>query len=174
VNFDKSLFLFINHLPHNVLFDGIFLSLSAIGSLGAIWVILGLTFFFLEKKKDYHFFLTLFFSLVATFFLVDGFLKPLFARPRPDMAIMDSFSFPSGHAAAAFAAASILSFKKKKWRPFFYLLAILISFSRIYLGEHYPLDVVGGGIVGYVISGIFLRKCKNQSAKIKAYLKTQK
>ena len=159
MTFDRSLFLFINHLPHNFLLDGFFGFLSTVGSAGAVWIILGMTVFLWEirsdRKKDSRFLLTLIFSLAATFLLIE-FLKPIFARPRPDMAIMDSFSFPSGHSAIAFAGAAILSFKKKKWRPFFYLLAILISFSRIYLGEHYPLDVVGGGIIGFIISRLFL------------------
>jgi undecaprenyl-diphosphatase len=67
------------------------------------------------------------------------------------------FSFPSTHAATAFAAATILTFfdKKRKW--FYYFIAILISYSRIFLGCHYFFDVFIGGLIGYLLSKLLLK-----------------
>ena len=58
--------------------------------------------------------------------------------------------------ATAFAAATVLSFFDKKRRWFYYTVAMLISYSRIYLGCHYFFDVIVGAIIGYIISQLLL------------------
>lgn len=85
-------------------------------------------------------------------------LKPMVARPRPyetwtDMVLLISrpsdFSFPSGHTCAAFACALILLWMLPRGQGIpFVILAALIGFSRLYLGVHYPSDVLGGFLVG--------------------------
>ncbi|MEK7096731.1 MAG: phosphatase PAP2 family protein, partial [Patescibacteria group bacterium] len=62
------------------------------------------------------------------------------------------FSFPSTHAATAFVAAEILAYFNKKRKWFYFAVAILISYSRIYLGCHYFFDVVFGAIIGWLVS----------------------
>ena len=88
-------------------------------------------------------------------------LKGLFDRDRPPVryASPDALvpvprdaSFPSGHAATSFAAATVLAFARPRWAPAFYLLAAAIAFSRVYVGVHYPLDVVGGAALGVVVA----------------------
>ncbi|MBI4991401.1 phosphatase PAP2 family protein, partial [Candidatus Gottesmanbacteria bacterium] len=86
-------------------------------------------------------------------------------RPRPEFSIektivvfdrRGTYSFPSGHTALAFAAAYILAKEHKKWSRWYYLLAFLIAFSRIYLGKHYPSDVLFGIIIGISIGYLSL------------------
>lgn len=86
-------------------------------------------------------------------------LKNLIHRVRPCNALADarilagcteSFSFPSGHATNVFAAAVYLSYFYRRYLPIFLVLASLVAYSRIYVGVHYPLDVVGGIVVGSV------------------------
>ena len=60
----------------------------------------------------------------------------------------NSFSFPSGHAAKAFLAATILSGFFVRRKKLFFTLAALVAFSRIYLGVHYPSDVLAGFALG--------------------------
>ncbi len=87
-------------------------------------------------------------------------IKRLVVRPRPCYALSDtiikkrppinSYSFPSGHTCTAFCIAFTLSFFFTSYASLFYMIAILVGLSRIYLGMHYPTDVFIGGILGYV------------------------
>ena len=66
-------------------------------------------------------------------------------------------AFPSGHASRAFALAIAVSYRFKKAKYFLFAGAVLIGFSRVYIGAHYPLDVVAGAIVGIAISMAYHR-----------------
>lgn len=72
-----------------------------------------------------------------------------------------SASFPSNHAAAAFAVATSIWLWRRKEGSVWFVLAILIGFSRIWSGIHYPLDIIGGAISGTVI-GIAVNKIMRQ------------
>ena len=93
-------------------------------------------------------------------------LKPFFERIRPSHLNLEEvnlltskggkWSMPSNHAANMFSLAIVLSYFYKKYKPLLFLLAILISFSRVYVGVHFPGDVIVGGFIGVFISSIFL------------------
>ena len=122
------------------------------------------------------FFFSILFAGGLSWLIVEAILKPLVARSRPGLelgAILvgsttnDSYSFPSGHATIAFAMAVVLSHKEPKWRRVFYVLAVLISLSRIFLGKHYPIDVIVGGLLGWSIGKLslfFLKFIKHYSS----------
>ncbi|MGE5642292.1 MAG: phosphatase PAP2 family protein [Byssovorax cruenta] len=65
-----------------------------------------------------------------------------------------TWSFPSGHAAAAFAGAWLLNHQSPRFSLWRYFVASLVGFSRIYLGDHYPGDVMSGTLAG-LISAMF-------------------
>lgn len=65
-------------------------------------------------------------------------------------------SFPSRHATIMAIIAFAYTFFKSKWSAFFLLLMVAVGISRIYIGVHYPLDVIGGFIVGIVALAIAL------------------
>lgn len=88
------------------------------------------------------------------------YLKKLVMRPRPFLDIPSlapaikppkGFSFPSGHTTLAFSVAFIISrILPKRYSIPAFLIAALVAFSRLYLGVHYPTDILGGICVGYV------------------------
>lgn len=82
---------------------------------------------------------------IVTNQLTNEVLKPLIGRPRPHSA---SFSFPSTHAVNIFGQATLFSIYYPWMSPILIPSATLVGFSRIYGGFHYPLDVIGGAIIG--------------------------
>ena len=153
---DRQLFFFINHLPHLAVSNTVALAISGVGTAGIIWFVLATVLFLKEEKKDHWFFIPVLAAGGTSWLMVEKIIKPLIARPRPTFEMgaiilgnnLPDFSFPSGHATIAFAMAVVLSRKEPKWKWVFYTLAILISFSRIYIGKHFPFDVLVGALLG--------------------------
>jgi undecaprenyl-diphosphatase len=92
-------------------------------------------------------------------------LKIIVNRPRPylthnnirPLEIESGPSFPSGHSERAFALAAVLSKYYPRIEIILYLYAVIIGFSRVYLGVHYPLDVIVGGIIGWIVGKVTLK-----------------
>ena len=80
-----------------------------------------------------------------------------FVEPEPLIKTPHSHSFPSGHSTTAFAAATVVGAYFPRFRPAFYVLAALIAWSRVVVGVHYPLDVLGGAVLGTVLGLLVLR-----------------
>jgi undecaprenyl-diphosphatase len=96
-------------------------------------------------------------AIAMASFMANAVLKPMAARQRPfvhgdEYATIGGrpgdASFPSGHAANAAAGAFVLSQIAPSARMLWWGAAVLVAYSRVYLGVHYPLDVVGGMVVG--------------------------
>jgi undecaprenyl-diphosphatase len=134
----------------NPVFEG----LSWVGRLGLVWVVIACILALVWKRYAIVVFTIV--AIAVSDWTSYG-LKAIFdverpsmryAEPRPLVHAPVDGSFPSGHAATSFAAATVLSFARPRWAPAFYLLALAIGFSRIYVGVHYPLDIVGGAALG--------------------------
>ena len=136
----------------------VFEALSYAGRLGLLWIGIALLLALLYRRWG-----VLGLTIVAVA-LADASatgLKALFDRPRPPLRypeqdplvqVPDTGSFPSGHGATSFAGATILSFAFPRSAPFLLPLAAAVAFSRVYLGVHYPLDIVGGAVLGAAIA----------------------
>ena len=93
-------------------------------------------------------------------------LKPFFERLRPSHEMLDGirilmgkggkYGFVSSHAANIFAAAVVFSYFYPKNKYIFFFIATLVSYSRVYVGVHYPGDVIFGGLLGYGLAWIVL------------------
>ncbi|MBI4684737.1 MAG: glycosyltransferase family 39 protein [Nitrospirae bacterium] len=127
------------------------------------FIILAIMFWFLIRDKKRAFVpIVLTIAAVALSDWVSNTLKHLIERPRPCyisdgvrllVGCGNSFSMPSNHAANASAIILALSYKSKKWlRLLLILIALLVGFSRIYVGVHYVSDVIAGLLIGLIIS----------------------
>jgi undecaprenyl-diphosphatase len=102
-------------------------------------------------------------SATLTASLVVSPLKDLFDRHRPPesdpglgaiVPLPDNASFPSGHAATAFAAATAIAILSPRMRPYALALAAAIALSRVYLRVHFPLDILAGGLIGAALGAL--------------------
>ena len=161
---DKTLTdFFYNLLPHSPPLSSFFEALAPTGVATFLWVVIFLALVIFEEKKQKNFLPYFTTSLILAFVLSNMVFKPLFARQRPtgNTICPKDYSFPSGHATLSFAAASTLAFFDRKRRLYYYSFATLVAYSRIYLGCHFFLDVLTGGILGILI-GKALTKISNQ------------
>lgn len=133
--------------------------MSRIGNWGLVWIVLAALAVWLWRNP-------VVFPLVLLADLLGQALsslgKLLTDHPRPPLRYPDPLplvpnpdtpSFPSGHAATSFACAATLArFAPRRVAIVLYVLAALIAYSRVYVGVHYPLDVIAGAVLGLVIA----------------------
>jgi undecaprenyl-diphosphatase len=126
--------------------------LTEAGNAGAIWLVLGLAFAVYLRRWQI-------FAWVA---VADGLaqfsnalIQSAVGRQRPQVhtliGVPTSHSFPSGHAASSLACVTVLAAFAPRFRIPLYVLAALVALSRLYVGVHYPLDVLGGAAWGLLV-----------------------
>ncbi|MBI2834070.1 MAG: phosphatase PAP2 family protein [Acidobacteria bacterium] len=156
VSFDNALRVWIATLPTPGWLDTTMLALSAVGRRGSIWLALGIGRAIWRPALAMPL-CQLALAIGLAGLTANVIVKPSVARVRPFDAVMDvrvvgerphTYSFPSGHAATAFAGAFALTRTWRRARRALWTLAILIALSRVYLGVHYPIDVIAGALVG--------------------------
>jgi len=155
-NLDGALLLAIQSLRIPVL-DPLVEGYTTLGNAGALWILLSLGM--VCRKSTRKAGITALLALALGFLCTNVVLKHLVSRPRPwlDVAGLvplihepDPNSFPSGHTTAAFAAgAAWAGTLPQKWvRVLAVGAAVCMGFSRLYVGVHYPSDVLAGALVG--------------------------
>jgi len=166
INLDIELFYFVNHGLHNLFFDIIMPIITTI-KYWRIPILIGfLALFFFGKEKGRKTFIICLITLILSDGLTCHILKPLFHRLRPFevlnnvnlLVLAYGYSFPSAHAANTFAQALVIShIWKRVWvSVLVFTIAILAGFSRVYVGVHYPIDILAGILVSilYAFLGI--------------------
>ncbi|MCL6638804.1 MAG: phosphatase PAP2 family protein [Firmicutes bacterium] len=163
---DTSWFYTINSGFHNPLFDALMPALSRAADGGILWIVFSLALLLFGGRELKKASLLMLAALLGSFIIGDELLKNVVQRPRPFMAIPGvdllvvpphSYSFPSGHAAAAFAVWLVVARKIPPLSLPVVVLAAAIAFSRVYVGVHYPLDVLTGGVLGLLTALLVLR-----------------
>ncbi|MDO5851610.1 MAG: phosphatase PAP2 family protein [Methanobacteriaceae archaeon] len=172
--YNISIFYTINNNIQNNILNII---MPIITNLGNILLLLSISIilYLILDRKFKKIALLCIFSLIITGITV-YLLKNIVAEPRPFLILphvhlllpeTEIYSFPSGHTASIFAIITTLIFKyktlNKKYNIFYPLIiiGILVGFSRIYIGVHYPLDVIAGALIGILMSLITIKYEKN-------------
>lgn len=158
--FEASIILWIQENLRGSM-DGFWIFVTHLGNEGYLWIALGIVLLFWKKTRPIG--ITVLLSLLFDFLIINVTLKGLVARPRPFVineaiaplvgGVSPYRSFPSGHSGGSFAAMLALS----KWVPKkigipAIILATMVALSRLYVGVHYPTDILGGLVVGLVCS----------------------
>lgn len=176
IDFDLALFYLINNDSANAIFDVIMPAITARGYL----LVLPYVFYVLYKgrlfssKKSRPYLTSAIWTVLIAICAIPlaewagHVIKHSFARVRP-CHVLDgvrllvncphSLSMPSGHAVSSFAVSLPLfyltrSFISLPWRLYPLLLATAIAYSRVYVGVHYPSDVIVGAVLGSALSGV--------------------
>lgn len=158
-NLDGQILLFIqNHLRVAELTPWV-IRLTKLGNMGIIWIVISILLLIPKKTRRAGILSLL--ALLGSLCITNFFMKNYVARVRPYEVVnglnclvekAKDWSFPSGHASAAFASAvAIYKSRPKRLGVPCLILAFLIALSRLYVGIHYPSDVICGAIIGALI-----------------------
>jgi undecaprenyl-diphosphatase len=174
IQLDTSLFYLLNVKLQNGFFDFLMPILTNLDywripiGLGVILLLI------FGKKKGRITIILLVLGITLSDQLCNSVIKPLVGRIRPCNILENiyllinctkSYSFPSSHAVNMFTGVTLLSYSYRKIRVILFIIAILVSYSRIYVGVHYPFDALAGAILGifcaFVVISLFKFAQKN-------------
>lgn len=160
LEWDASVLLWIQENMRTDLMTIIMKAITRLGNGACLWIVLAIMFLVIGKTRKVG--VTSVLALVITFVVVNLGIKNMVARTRPYEVVeglinlvdkQKDFSFPSGHAAHAFAVGVVILIlmPRKVGVPIF-VIAILMAYSRLYIGVHYPTDVIAGILLGTAIA----------------------
>jgi len=160
LEWDASVLLWIQENMRTDLMTTIMKAITRLGNGACLWIVLAIMFLVIGKTRKVG--VTSVLALVITFLVVNLGIKNMVARTRPYEVVeglinlvdkQKDFSFPSGHAAHAFAVGVVILIlmPRKVGVPIF-VIAILMAYSRLYIGVHYPTDVIAGILLGTAIA----------------------
>ncbi len=165
-------FKILDFIHENIVFpfsDQFFLFFTNLGDAGLIWFIIGAVLLCTKKYRRGG--IIMLCALTIGFLTGNLIFKNIFARPRPcwlnpsvQLLIENptDYSFPSGHTLSSVICCTVLIFANRKFAFFAVPLAVLISFSRLYLYVHFPTDILFSIIYGIAVAVItwqITKKC---------------
>lgn len=136
---------------------------TRLGDYGMLWIAIALILMISPKTRRAGVDLILCIGIATLF--SNLIIKPIIARPRPFITYAEliplveesAYSFPSGHACSSFASATALALAFGRKGAWAYLPAAIIALSRLYVGVHYPSDVIFGAILGVLLAMLTYR-----------------
>jgi undecaprenyl-diphosphatase len=163
---DVAVFRWVNEGWSNPFLDKFFSFITDASHF--YWLIIPLIVYWLicDKAKGRWLVLSLFIGILLSDQIASHVIKYMMERIRPCNALTgvltpdglsSSFSFPSSHASNMGSSMFLLSMAFKSWTPLFVIIALLVGLSRVYLGLHYPSDVLSGYVLGLFIGYIVWR-----------------
>ncbi|MBO5159182.1 MAG: phosphatase PAP2 family protein [Lachnospiraceae bacterium] len=160
LNLDGGFLLFLQDSVRNPILNSIMIFITSLGDGGIIWI--AATIALLIPKKTRKVGIMSAVALLGSLLINNNLIKNIVQRPRPYVTFTDlqiiipqpsEFSFPSGHTSSSFASAAVFyRHLPKKFGVPAVILAALIGFSRLYVGVHYPTDVLAGAVMGILLS----------------------
>ena len=157
---DGNILLWIQEYIRSDFLTPIFKFITSLGDEGYVWIAIAIVLLFVKNYRKVG--LMVGASLLGSLLFNNMLVKNIVARPRPYRMIETltilipepgEYSFPSGHTSSSFAAGVVLYLMlPKKYGIPAMILASLIGISRLYVGVHYPTDVLGGMVMGTLIA----------------------
>lgn len=140
---------------HTPILDKLVVAVTSLGNKGMFWILLGVALLLWKKSRPVGVMVLL--ALILDYLSCNMLLKNLVQRDRPCWLYPEvelligrpgDFSWPSGHTACSFAAATAVFLNNRKWGTWALVLAALIALTRLYLFVHWPTDILGGILLG--------------------------
>lgn len=171
---DTNLFYLLNTKAQNVVFDFLMPILTNLDYWRIPLILLAISLLVFGKKRERIAVLLLVFGITLSDQVCNSLFKPLVGRARPCNVLENvhllvdctkAFSFPSSHATNIFSGMILFSFVYRKLSVPLLLIAALVAYSRVYVGVHYPFDVLAGTILGILCALIIIVLYKLVSGK---------
>lgn len=162
LNDDAEMFHFINTTLANPVTDFIMPIITNDWVLRGLYALIIILLLVFGKKKFAWVVVFSAIALAITDYTSAGLIKPMIERLRP-CRVMDvhllvrcgsGFAFPSAHTANLFGQAMFFGMLYRKYSLYFFIFAFLVGISRVFVGVHYPLDVIGGMVLGCMAGGL--------------------
>lgn len=170
---DGNILLWIQEYIRNDFLTPIFKFITSLGDKGIVWIIVAIILLFFKEYRKTGIMVGA--SLLGSLLFNNTIVKNIVCRTRPYKAIETltvlipepgEYSFPSGHTSSSFAAGVVLYLMlPKKYGVPAMILAFLIGISRLYVGVHYPTDVLGGMVMGTLIAVCVVKVGEKIAAK---------
>ena len=177
LSLDSSILLFLQEHIRTEFWNPVWTIITSLGDGGAVWIAASLLLLIPKRTREIG--VTALLSMGICALCTNLLLKNWIARVRPYEAIAGltaliphpaDFSFPSGHTTASFACALILARNlPRRYGVPALILAALIAFSRLYVGVHYPTDVLGGfliALLGSTLAMVLLKLWREKKGAV--------